>query len=296
VNRHLRLVFTFALACLLVGGASGCGMMRLRGDGVEPIESWPLAERVIVGMDPTGAVTFSGPSHRPSLLVRISLDAVAELIEQEQEPFLSLKYYKAPLHSGLFSSVTYQHGTEDFRQDTDFTLDFELRASSERPWYSWPGIVTIGALPFFEYANYTLLTVVRDEKHEVIGEVEREDSFSDVIWLPFLPINMVVNAIDLLGIGTSLGLTREGWSGKQKAVIETLFRSTLVEVRDLILAAVKKRREAEEKQPEVGEETKSPEDTSGEGSTPDESSAETPKEESTTPPSDGPTDGSEKGD
>ena len=87
MNRHLRLVSAFVLACLVVSGGTGCGMMRLRGGGVESVD-WPLAERVVVGMDPTGAMSFSGPSHRPSLLVRISLDAVAELIEQDQEPQL----------------------------------------------------------------------------------------------------------------------------------------------------------------------------------------------------------------
>ena len=163
--------------------------------------------------------------------------------------------------------------------------------------------VTLGALPFFQHTDYQLHCVVRDEAHEEIGEVERKDSMTDVMWLPLLPINMALNAVDLLGLGTSLGLTREGWNGKQMAVIETLFRSTMVEVRDRILKVVKERRAAEAKREGESTGPKGAGEASPGGDAPkqpegapDQHPDDSSKDESTPPPSDGSTDDSGEGD
>ena len=55
-----------------------------------------------------------------------------------------------------------------------------------------------------------------------------------MLWLPFLAFNILFNIVDLGGLGTTSGLNSNGVNAKAKAVQERMFRSIMVEVRDLI--------------------------------------------------------------
>ena len=134
-----------------------------------------------------------------------------------------------------FSSVTYQYGTDRFSMDTDCTLDMALiQGERNLYWYSYAAAMTLSAVPVIFDEIWTVKCTLRDRDHNVLAELKRQDTITDVLWLPFLAFNILFNIVDLGGLGTTSGLNSNGVNAKAKAVQERMFRSIMVEVRDLI--------------------------------------------------------------
>lgn len=225
-------------------------MLRVRDGNLPPVEPWPLGERLDVGYDPEGSLQVAGRSDLPTALVRISLDSIAEDLEDEKRLFLNLREYRAPFHAGLFSAVTYQYGTHHRAVDADYVLDLSLRGREETGWYTYPGLFTLTVLPLGVRQVFAVHCEVSDRLRRHLGTIDLEDGFTDVVWLPLLPLTLVFNALDhVLGLGSLLGLSKSGWEAREKAVLENTVRSAIRAAARLIRNQPERRDEATRRSP-----------------------------------------------
>ena len=250
-----------AVAAALLVSTTGCGAVRVGGHvGAEEVD-WPLrplieTNRVAVehaasraalrkaGVDVPGVE--AGPmievtgADRPTALVRIALEPVGEAVvasvtqSEDRSVLLTPGLHAAPLSSGLFSAVTLQLGERHTAAAADFVLDVTLSRRSELRWTAVFGVLTLGALPIPYHHVFELRCALRDRELKPLQETRYEATLTDVVWLGFLPLNLLFTVFDPFDVGQALGLTPARWETDALATIDRLWRATLADLQDRI--------------------------------------------------------------
>jgi hypothetical protein len=205
---------TLRLSILVLGTialtSTGCGVMQTRAHDVDGPRPWPLAQG-------------SDAAAKPTLLIR--MPGVPADVAQRTKDTYTANEFKAPIESGLFSTVAYAHpGLTTSNVETDYTLDLTISHDQKLEWYTVVGLCTLGVIPVNTPDYYTVSAVFFDGDHKEIGHFSEVDHIHDTLWLPLLPLDM---AFLLLPGGSYLGLDARAWDPDKRAMIEDLLATIL---------------------------------------------------------------------
>jgi hypothetical protein len=167
------------LAVLALSLHSGCGAYTYCQ------QVTPLAGPV-EGPEVEGSPVALRGNGRPTLLVRYQYEG--KYADEVRALFPKLRTFYA---SGLFASVVHQIGTNGYEAATDLTLDVTLREDVELHWYQAFGLLTLTGLPLPCTEEHSISAKLRDSTHAQIGEEDRSERFTTVVWMPLLPFSII---------------------------------------------------------------------------------------------------------
>lgn len=203
-----------AVLLLLVPATSGCGAMLLQHGDIEEA-AWPPA--------------ISTPlDERPTALVRL-VPPHGDDDEDTQSADDLIATFRAPFSAGMFSSVSYQVGTDHIASRADVILDITIVEVDEPlAWFHVVGCATLGILPIPLTESHTARLTVRDAEGGLLGDVEATNRQTTVIWLPLSALNMTVGFLVPVGIGGVLGLNVHTFNQLERDFTENLVRVALL--------------------------------------------------------------------
>lgn len=203
-----------ALLLLLAPATSGCGAMIIQHGDVPQVE-WPPTVTTPLAERPTALVRLVSPHVDGDDHTNTADDLMAA--------------FRAPFSSGLFSSVSYQLGTDHIASRADVVLDISVsEADAPLRWYAVVGCATLGTLPIALTEEHSARIVVRDGDGVLLGEVEAKNRQTMLLWLPLSALNLSLGLVDPAGIGDDLGLKVYAFPALERQLTENLVRVALL--------------------------------------------------------------------